>query len=150
MRVGRWVLPSFYFCQVGLPNCWRPIFLFCQNYIDAKLVCQTVGVALSIIETGETQNLNMNFFLYEQFQRINQIQCLLKVSGSSNTGDTEWCQFFSNQSINQSITVLSPGLPKERQLRAAYGTNAPKRAVDVHVVQVSKPPWRAQALKVLL
>jgi hypothetical protein len=27
MRVGRWVLPSFYFCQVGLPNCWRPIFL---------------------------------------------------------------------------------------------------------------------------
>jgi hypothetical protein len=20
-------LPSFYFCQVGLPNCWRPIFL---------------------------------------------------------------------------------------------------------------------------
>jgi hypothetical protein len=27
IRVGRWVLPSFYFCQVGLPNCWRPIFL---------------------------------------------------------------------------------------------------------------------------
>jgi hypothetical protein len=27
MRVGRWVLPSFYFCQVGLPNCWRPYFL---------------------------------------------------------------------------------------------------------------------------
>jgi hypothetical protein len=27
MRMGRWVLPSFYFCQVGLPNCWRPIFL---------------------------------------------------------------------------------------------------------------------------
>jgi hypothetical protein len=27
MRVGRWVLPSFYFCQVDLPNCWRPIFL---------------------------------------------------------------------------------------------------------------------------
>jgi hypothetical protein len=27
MRVGRWVLPSFYFCQVGLPNCWSPIFL---------------------------------------------------------------------------------------------------------------------------
>jgi hypothetical protein len=27
MRVGRWVLPSFYFCRVGLPNCWRPIFL---------------------------------------------------------------------------------------------------------------------------
>jgi hypothetical protein len=27
MRVGRSVLPSFYFCQVGLPNCWRPIFL---------------------------------------------------------------------------------------------------------------------------
>jgi tryptophan-rich sensory protein len=26
MRVGRWVLPSFYFCQVGFPNCWRPIF----------------------------------------------------------------------------------------------------------------------------
>jgi hypothetical protein len=25
MHVGRWVLPSFYFCQVGLPNCWRPI-----------------------------------------------------------------------------------------------------------------------------
>jgi hypothetical protein len=22
-------------------------FLFCQNYMDAKLVCQTVGVALS-------------------------------------------------------------------------------------------------------
>jgi hypothetical protein len=20
-------LPNFYFCQVGLPNCWRPIFL---------------------------------------------------------------------------------------------------------------------------
>jgi hypothetical protein len=27
MRVGRWVLPSFYFCQVGLPNYWRTIFL---------------------------------------------------------------------------------------------------------------------------
>jgi hypothetical protein len=27
MRMGRWVLPSFYFFQVGLPNCWRPIFL---------------------------------------------------------------------------------------------------------------------------
>jgi hypothetical protein len=27
MRVGRWVLPSFYVCQVGLPNCWRLIFL---------------------------------------------------------------------------------------------------------------------------
>jgi hypothetical protein len=27
MRVGRWVLPSFYFCQVVLPNCWSPIFL---------------------------------------------------------------------------------------------------------------------------
>jgi hypothetical protein len=25
--VGRWVLPSFYFCQVGLTNCWRPVFL---------------------------------------------------------------------------------------------------------------------------
>jgi hypothetical protein len=23
IRVGRWVLPSFYFRQVGLPNCWR-------------------------------------------------------------------------------------------------------------------------------
>jgi hypothetical protein len=22
-------------------------FLFCQNYMDAKLVCQTIGVALS-------------------------------------------------------------------------------------------------------
>jgi hypothetical protein len=27
IRVGRWVLPSFYFCQVDLSNCWRPIFL---------------------------------------------------------------------------------------------------------------------------
>jgi hypothetical protein len=27
MHVGRWVLPRFYFCQIGLPNCWRPIFL---------------------------------------------------------------------------------------------------------------------------
>jgi hypothetical protein len=27
MRVGRWVLPSFYFCQVGLSNCWGPVFL---------------------------------------------------------------------------------------------------------------------------
>jgi hypothetical protein len=26
IRVGSWVLPSLYFCQVGLPNCWRPIF----------------------------------------------------------------------------------------------------------------------------
>jgi hypothetical protein len=26
-RAGRWVLPSFYFCQVSLPNCWRAIFL---------------------------------------------------------------------------------------------------------------------------
>jgi hypothetical protein len=23
--------------------------LFCQNYMDAKLVCQTVGVALSVV-----------------------------------------------------------------------------------------------------
>jgi hypothetical protein len=27
MRVGRWVLPSLYFCQVDLPNYWRSIFL---------------------------------------------------------------------------------------------------------------------------
>jgi hypothetical protein len=27
MRVGSGVLSSFYFCQVGLSNCWRPIFL---------------------------------------------------------------------------------------------------------------------------
>jgi hypothetical protein len=27
MRVGGWVWPSLYFCQVGLPNCWRPFFL---------------------------------------------------------------------------------------------------------------------------
>jgi hypothetical protein len=27
MRVGRWVLSSFYFCQVGLSKCWRSIFL---------------------------------------------------------------------------------------------------------------------------
>jgi hypothetical protein len=27
MRAERWVLPSFYFCQVGLPNCCRAIFL---------------------------------------------------------------------------------------------------------------------------
>jgi hypothetical protein len=46
IRVGRWVLPSFYFCQAGFPNCWR-LFLFCQNLMDAKLVCQTVGVAPS-------------------------------------------------------------------------------------------------------
>jgi hypothetical protein len=27
IHVGRWVLPSLYFCQVDLPNCWRPNFL---------------------------------------------------------------------------------------------------------------------------
>jgi hypothetical protein len=27
MRMGRWVLPSFYFCQVSLPNYWTLIFL---------------------------------------------------------------------------------------------------------------------------
>jgi hypothetical protein len=27
IREGRWVLPSFDFCQVGLPNCWRLFFL---------------------------------------------------------------------------------------------------------------------------
>jgi hypothetical protein len=27
MRAGRWVSPSFYFCQVGLSNYWRPFFL---------------------------------------------------------------------------------------------------------------------------
>jgi hypothetical protein len=46
-RVGRWVLSSFYFCQVGLPNCWRQFFLFCENQMDAKLVCQTAGDAYS-------------------------------------------------------------------------------------------------------
>jgi hypothetical protein len=31
MHAGRWVLPSFYFCQVGLPIVGGQFFLFCQN-----------------------------------------------------------------------------------------------------------------------
>jgi hypothetical protein len=28
---GRWVLPSFYFCQVGLQTVEGQFFLFCEN-----------------------------------------------------------------------------------------------------------------------
>jgi hypothetical protein len=38
---------SFYFCQIGLLNCWRPIFLVLPKLDDVKLVCQTVWVALN-------------------------------------------------------------------------------------------------------
>jgi hypothetical protein len=27
-------------------------FSFCQNYMDAKLICQTVGVALTVMPMG--------------------------------------------------------------------------------------------------
>jgi hypothetical protein len=48
--VGRWVLQSFYFCQVGLLNCWRPIFLVLPKLDDAKLVCQTAKDALNTFQ----------------------------------------------------------------------------------------------------
>jgi hypothetical protein len=34
-------------------------FLFCQNYIDVKLVCQTVGVALSFTKARRTFPLHI-------------------------------------------------------------------------------------------
>jgi hypothetical protein len=38
MHVGRWVLPSFYFCQVNLPNYWRPIFLVLPKLDGCQVV----------------------------------------------------------------------------------------------------------------
>jgi hypothetical protein len=47
MRVGRWVLPTSIFAKLVCQTVGGQFFLFCQNYMDAKLICQIVGVALT-------------------------------------------------------------------------------------------------------
>jgi hypothetical protein len=42
-------LPNFYFRQVGLSTVGRKLFLFYQNWMDVKLICQTARDVLKLI-----------------------------------------------------------------------------------------------------
>jgi hypothetical protein len=47
MRLGEGGMATCHWCQLVLPICWRLFFhFFCQNYMDAKFIYQTIGVAL--------------------------------------------------------------------------------------------------------
>jgi Leucine-rich repeat (LRR) protein len=50
-----------------MPSCFVKLlelifFLFCQNFIDTKLFCQTVGAALSELQMLTYLNLSHNMF----------------------------------------------------------------------------------------
>jgi hypothetical protein len=94
MRVERWVLPSFYFCQVGLPNCWDQLFLFCQNYMDAKLVCQTIGVALSSLCLGD-------------FATRHRVTCSKSSTEDASCGRAAFCGSRTTFSEDRTSTVPS-------------------------------------------
>jgi hypothetical protein len=44
--MGRWLLPCFYFCQVGLPNYWWSIFLVLPKLDGCRVSWQTTEDAL--------------------------------------------------------------------------------------------------------
>jgi hypothetical protein len=55
----------FLFLPSGLPKCWRSIFLILPKLVDAKLICQTAGDALTheFKNRVDVCNLNIVFTL---------------------------------------------------------------------------------------